>query len=76
MQDNNAKLWAEAFEREVQSIQVEYDAFFIERKIQDFYTLRINEENGYVAIDIISRDDLPAGIIDRLTVAYLNSKPK
>ena len=76
MEKNKSHVWLEAFEKEADSIQSEFDAFFINKNIKDFYSVRLDEESGYLIIDIKSRDKLPPSIIDRLTVAYLRSKPK
>lgn len=35
MTEGQLKLWIENFEKEVESIQIEFDAFFLNRKIQD-----------------------------------------
>ena len=76
MTEAQLNTWIQNFEIEVESIQIEFDAFFLNRKIQDYYELKINRQSGYLSIDVFRREDLPAEIIDRLTVAYLNSKPK
>lgn len=76
MTEDQLKLWIVNFEKEVEAIQIEFDAFFLNRKIQDYYRLRINKQSGYLSIDVFRREDLPTEIIDRLTVAYLNAKPR
>ena len=68
--------WIKDFEKEVKAIEIEFNAFFLSRKIRDYYSLRVNKASGYLSIDINRRDDLPSEVIDRLTVAYLSSKPK
>lgn len=76
MKEGQLQLWVTNFEKEVQAIQIEFDAFFRNRKIQDYYRLRVNMESSSISIDIERRDELPSEIIDRLTVAYLKAKPK
>ena len=68
--------WIKDFEKEVEAIEIEFNAFFLNRNIRDYYSLKVNGAGGYLSIDINRRDDLPSEVIDRLTVAYLSSKPK
>ena len=58
--------WKKSFEVEVTSLQVEYDAFFLPKKFEDTYQLKIDETNHTLSL-WIDTGNLPKEIENRLS---------
>ena len=71
----DTKKWIENFNEELIHIQIGFDAFFTEGKIEDYYDLNVDEETGSVIINISKSNELPKQIADALSDAFLKSKP-
>ncbi len=67
--------WIEKFKQELIHIQIEFDAFFAERKIEDYYILHVHEETGMLTLHISKLNNLPKQIADALREAFIKSKP-
>lgn len=67
--------WIENFNEELINIQIEFDAFFAEGKIDDYYDLKVDEETGLVTIYISKSNELPKRIADALGDAFIKSRP-
>jgi hypothetical protein len=67
-------IWIRNFEQEVKSIRIEFDAFFLEKDISKYYSIHTDEINESFNIEI--SEELPNEIKERMTAAYLNSRPK
>lgn len=71
----NIKEWKENFNQQLAHIQIEFDAFFVEGKIDDYYTLEENEEEGLLTLRISGNGILPKQIEGLLVDAFNQSKP-
>ena len=76
MKEEQLNQWIDAFEKEVGTIEIEFNAFFKDKKLRDYYSLHISKSTGNLSVEINQRDELPPEIIDRLTAAYLTAKPR
>ena len=65
--------WKENFETEVKNIQVEYDSFFLNRKLDNIYNITLNESNEW---ELQIEDNLPNEIKNRFQQIFLNTKPE
>lgn len=71
----DTKKWIENFNRELVNIQFQFNAFFAEGNIENYYKLHVHEETGMLTLHISELNDLPKEIADALTDAFLKSKP-
>lgn len=76
MEDAQLDQWMADFEKQMEVIQIEFDAFFANQRIQDYVKHTINHQGGGLSLDVVRREDLPNEILDRITRAYLDTKPK
>ncbi len=67
--------WQKSFEAEVKSLQVEYDAFFLPKKFEDTYQLKIDEANHTLSL-WIDTGSLPKEIENRLSELLLKAEPE
>jgi hypothetical protein len=67
--------WIENFSKEMESIQISFDAFFPLKKIDYYYSLQVNKEHNNLILELKHEDELPKEILNRITAAYSNSKP-
>lgn len=74
MNDKELNLWRQKFEESIKAIEVEFDAFFLSRNISDYY--RLSPSSSNLTLEIDRRDELPVEIVERITHAYLNAKPR
>lgn len=65
--------WKERFEQEVKNIQVEYNAYFLNRKLQDVYTVKMDESHEW---ELVITGQLPDEIKQRLQQIFLSAKPE
>ncbi len=71
----DTKKWKENFNRQLVHIQIQFDAFFAEGEMDDYYTIRENEENGMLVLNISAHNQLPKQIEEELIDAFNKSKP-
>jgi hypothetical protein len=71
----DTKKWVENFNQELVHIQIEFDAFFAEGKIDNYYDLKVDDETGVLTLNISSLNELPKQIADSLSEAFIKSKP-
>lgn len=67
--------WIANFNNEMESVQVSFDAFFIKKKMNRYYKLKVDKEHNNLVLEIVDQDELPNEIINRITDAYSRSKP-
>jgi|GEM_PF-999521 len=67
--------WQKSFEAEVKSLQVEYDAFLLPKKLEDTYQLKIDETNNTLSL-WIDTENLPKEIEERLSELLLRTEPE
>jgi hypothetical protein len=72
----DTKKWIENFEQELINIQIEFDAFFLKGKIDDYYKLKVDETTGKPSIYIAESNELPKQIEEALSDAFIKSEPK
>lgn len=72
----DTRKWIENFEQELINIQIEFDAFFLKGKIDDYYKLKIDERTGNPSIYISESNELPKQIAEALSAAFIKSEPK
>ena len=65
--------WKERFEQEVKNVQIEYNSFFLDQKLQDAYTIELGESNEWW---LIINEQVPKEIKTRLQEAFLATKPE
>lgn len=65
--------WKERFEQEVSNIRIEYNSFFMKEKLEELYSVKLDESNEW-KLQLNSR--LPNDIKDRLTQSFLAAKPE
>ncbi len=71
----DTKIWIENFNQELPHIQMEFDAFFAEGKIDDYYDLTVDKETGTLILTISTLNELPRQVADSLSEAFIRSKP-
>lgn len=68
--------WKENFEAGIANLQIEFDAFFLEKKLDEFYSLNADETSQNLELEILHSNELPEEIKDRITEAFLNARPE
>lgn len=71
----DTKKWKENFNQELEHIQIQFDAFFAEGKMDEYYTLKEDEKTGMLILSISANNELPKQIADELMDAFNKSKP-
>ena len=66
--------WTNNFSEEVKNIQLEYDSFFSDKKIQDYYSLE-NTKDNMLSLHFHDVHGLPRMIMSAIEQAFLRSKP-
>ncbi|MBS1751591.1 MAG: hypothetical protein DI539_26905 [Flavobacterium psychrophilum] len=66
--------WRKKFTEQATSIRMEYDAFFLNKKLEDYYSLFIDETSEELELRIT--DELPEEIKDRLLKLLITTKPE
>lgn len=74
--EQRVQQWIENFNKEIKTVEIEFNSFFKRKSIHEFYKIRIDNEIGFISIELLSREQLPTEIIDAITVALLRSKPR
>lgn len=65
--------WKSNFAIQVKSIRMEYDAFFMNREIEDYYFFESNE--NVLSLHFHNTYSLPHDILKALELAFIKSKP-
>jgi len=65
--------WKENFEQEAKSIQTAYNSFFLTKKLEELYTIRLDKSGEW---ELQLNEQLPKEIRDRLTQIFLSAKPE
>ncbi|MGI8634265.1 MAG: hypothetical protein ACR2KZ_02565 [Segetibacter sp.] len=68
--------WKENFEAGLATIKIEFDAFFLKKKLDEFYSLNTDETSHNLELEILHSNDLPEEMKDRITEAFLNARPE
>lgn len=68
--------WRENFNTGMAALQIEFDAFFPQRKMGEFYILKVDEVSENLVLEILHHDELPKEIADRITEVFFNAKPE
>lgn len=68
--------WKENFETGLEILQIEVNACMLPKKLYDFCSLKTDEENQMLVLEIFNDDELPKEIEDRITGIYEYSKPE
>jgi hypothetical protein len=76
VKEQRVQKWIENFNEEIKSVETEFRSFFRGKPLKEYYKINIDNEIGYISIDIMNRKDLPMEIIDSITVAFLRAKPR
>lgn len=67
--------WRKSFEAAVAGLQTEYDAFFLPKKFEDTYQLKIDETNHSLSL-WIDTENLPKEMEIRLSELLLKTEPE
>lgn len=67
--------WQRNFNDEVLSIQIEFDSFFNNKKLNQFYELKEDEASQSLSL-VITDDTLPNEIKKRLMNAFETTRPE
>ena len=75
---NNLQLvrWRDSFNKEIQHLQTEYDAFFQSKPLSDFYELVEDEGEQNLHLEILHEEELPKEISSRLIKILEQTKPE
>ncbi len=68
--------WREKFEAGIANLQIEFDAFFLKKKLDKFYSLNTDETSQNLELEILHSNELPEEMKDRITEAFLNARPE
>ena len=66
--------WTNNFSEEVKNIQLEYDSFFSDKKIQEYYSLE-NTQDNMLSLHFHDVHGLPRMIMRAIEQAFLRSRP-
>ena len=67
--------WKYSFTEEANHLQIEFDSFFKEKKLDQYYEVKITDADQNLSLVIID-DTLPEGIKKRLEKLLLSTKPE
>jgi hypothetical protein len=76
VKEQRVQKWIDNFNEEIKSVETEFRSFFKKKPLKEYYRINIDNEIGYISIEILDRKDLPMEIIDSITVAFLRAKPR
>lgn len=68
--------WKSNFADGIRSLQIEFDAFLLNKKLSEFYSLTEDEEGHDLVLKIEQRDEFPKEIKDRVIKMFESSKPE
>lgn len=70
----NKHQWIENFNERVQTIQMEFDAFFRKKQLKELYTIE-EAEGSSLSLHICERSEIPSEIVLALSEAFILSNP-
>ncbi|MEP7278383.1 MAG: hypothetical protein ABI813_07060 [Bacteroidota bacterium] len=76
MDELKLKKWREDFSLEVEQLRMEFDAFFFNRKLEDFYELKVDTESQNLSLEITNKEKLPKEIEKRLMEILYSTQPE
>ncbi|MEO8112671.1 MAG: hypothetical protein ABI594_21660 [Ginsengibacter sp.] len=76
MDESKLNAWIKSFQAGIEKLQIEYDAFFLKEKLQDFYNLRVDRENQHLILEMVNHDNLPKEIESQILKIYETSRPE
>jgi hypothetical protein len=65
--------WKENFQREVGNVMIEFNAFFKDKALNEFYLLQVDTSDE---LSLQISEDLPKEITERLTKLLIETKPE
>lgn len=68
--------WKENFEAGSATIKIEFDALFLPRKLDEFYTVKFDEVSQNIELEILHKEELPSGFSDRIIETFTNARPE
>lgn len=69
------KEWRSNFKKKVESIQLEYNSFLLNKNIETYYLLQSNEEGSMLSLQFNDVHGLPRMIMDAIELAFIDSMP-
>lgn len=75
MENNKVDEWIENFNEEMDSIKISFDAFFMNKPIDSYYNLKVDNEYNNLVLEMIDEDEVPNEIVNRIMDAFEKSKP-
>lgn len=67
--------WRNNFESHLASIKIEFDSFFLNQEVSDFYALEEDAGSSGLILQIVSDAEVPKQIEEALIRAFADSKP-
>ncbi len=67
--------WRETFNNATENLEIEFDSFFKNKKLDSFYRLRLDERSENLCL-VITDETLPREIEDKLTKLFMETKPE
>lgn len=68
-------VWNDNFYREVKNIQIQYDAFFLDRNLEDFFSLQWHEKETMLSLHFHDIHAMPKAIVEALELAFIKARP-
>ncbi len=68
--------WRKNFEAAVKELTTEFDAFFVSKKPEAFYELKVDEESQNLSLEIKYHDELPKEIEKRMLEILYKTQPE
>lgn len=65
--------WRNRFEKDINSLQTEHNAFFLNKPLQDIYTISLDESHEW---KLQVKNNIPNEIRSRLQQLFLAAKPE
>lgn len=66
--------WKENFEAGIANLQIEFDAFFLEKKLDEFYSLNTDETSQNLELEVLHKEELPPGLADSIIETFTNAR--
>ncbi len=66
MEADKLDQWMGDFKKEMASVQISFDAFFMEKKIDCYYSLKVDKEHNNLILEMKDEDELPNEIANRI----------
>lgn len=76
MNEKKLNEWIKNFRTEMDSVQISLDAYFLQKNVSAYYSLKIDKEHNNLILEVNDADELPNDIVKRITYAYEKSKPE